>query len=124
MSKIEKQIKIGYQKYDIDIWPETFATTEEAVGEFFNNDRKIGLRGDYVETLHGANTLLHEVMHGIVYQYGMVETMEKFNKEEKIVNTMANGIMQVFVDNPWFMDYIKQQIDKELELAKKQEQHK
>ena len=59
MSKIEKQIKIGYQKYDIDIWPETFATTEEAVGEFFNNDRKIGLRGDYVETLHGANTLLH-----------------------------------------------------------------
>jgi len=34
-------------------------------------------------------------------------------KEEKIVNTMANGIMQVFVDNPWFMDYIKEQIDKE-----------
>ena len=113
MSKIEKQIKIGYQKYDIDIWPESFATTEEAVGEFFNNDRKIGLRGDYVETLHGDNTLLHEVMHGIVYQYGMVETMEKFSKEEKIVNTMANGIMQVFVDNPWFMDYIKEQIDKE-----------
>ena len=50
MSKIEKQIKIGYQKYDIDIWPESFATTEEAVGEFFNNDRKIGLRGDYVDT--------------------------------------------------------------------------
>ena len=113
MSKIKKHIKIGYQKYAIDIWPETFATTEEAVGEFFNNDRKIGLRGDYVETLHGDNTLLHEVMHGIVYQYGMVETMEKFSKEEKIVNTMANGIMQVFVDNPWFMDYIKQQIDKE-----------
>ena len=113
MSKIKKDIKIGYQKYAIDIWPETFATTEEAVGEFFNNDRKIGLRGDYIETLHGANTLLHEVMHGIVYQYGMVETMEKFSKEEKIVNTMANGIMQVFVDNPWFMDYIKQQIDKE-----------
>ena len=113
MSKIEKEIKIGYQKYGIDIWPDSFATTEEAVGEFFNNDRKIGLRGNYVETLHGANTLLHEVMHGIVYQYGMCETMEKFNKEEKIVNTMANGIMQVFVDNPWFIDYIKEQIDKE-----------
>tara|TARA_B100000214_G_scaffold365615_1_gene333579 strand:- start:765 stop:1133 length:369 start_codon:yes stop_codon:yes gene_type:complete len=113
MSKIEKQIKIGYQKYDIDIWPETFATTEEAVGEFFNNDRKIGLRGDYVETLHGANTLLHEIMHGIVYQYGMVQTMEKFDKEEKIVNTLTNGIMNVFVDNPWLMDYIKEQIDKE-----------
>ena len=44
MSKIEKQIKIGYQKYDIDIWAETFATTEEAVGEFFNNYRTYFLR--------------------------------------------------------------------------------
>jgi len=113
MSKLQNQIKIGYQKYDIDIWPESFATTEEAVGEFFNNERKIGLRGDYVETLHGTNTLLHEVIHGIVYQYGMVQTMEKFDKEEKIVNTLTNGIMNVFVDNPWLMDYIKEQIDKE-----------
>ena len=79
---------------------ETFATTEEAVGEFFNNDRKIGLRGDYVETLHGQY-LTSRSYARIVYQYGMVETMEKFNKEEKIVNTMANGIMQVFVDNPY-----------------------
>ena len=110
---LKDKIKIGYQQYTLDVWPESFATTEEAVGEFFANERKIGIRGDYVDSLHGANTLLHEVMHGIVYQYGMVDTMEKFNKEEKIVNTMTNGIMQVFVDNPWFIDYIKKQIDKE-----------
>ena len=110
---LKDKIKIGYQQYELDVWPSSFATTEEAVGEFFCNERKIGIRGDYVDSLHGANTLLHEVMHGIVYQYGMVDTMEKFNKEEKIVNTMTNGIMQVFVDNPWFIDYIKKQIDKE-----------
>ena len=113
MSLIKDKIKIGYQQYELDVWPSSFATTEEAVGEFFANERKIGIRGDYVDSLHGANTLLHEVMHGVAYQYGMVETLEKFNKEEKIVNTMTNGIMQVFVDNPWFMDYIKEQIDKE-----------
>jgi hypothetical protein len=43
----------------------------------------------------------------------MVQTMEKFDKEEKIVNTLTNGIMNVFVDNPWLMEYIKEQIDKE-----------
>jgi len=43
----------------------------------------------------------------------MVDTMEKFNKEEKIVNTLTNGLMNVFVDNPWLMEYIKEQIDKE-----------
>ena len=45
---------------------------------------------------------------------------KKFSKEEKIVNTMANGIMQVFVDNPWFMDYIKEQIDKEFGTSNSQ----
>ena len=37
----------------------------------------------------------------------------KFDKEEKIVNTLTNGLMNVFVDNPWLMEYIKEQIDKE-----------
>ena len=41
------------------------------------------------------------------------ETMDKFDKEEKIVNTLTNGLMNVFVDNPWLMEYIKEQIDKE-----------
>ena len=68
---------------------------------------------DNVFFLLNTNTLLHEVMHGIVYQYGMVQTMDKFDKEEKIVNTLTNGLMNVFVDNPWLMEYIKEQIDKE-----------
>ena len=31
-------------------------------------------------------------------------------KEEKIVNTFANGLMTVFVDNPWLLDYFKDKV--------------
>ena len=53
----------------------------------FANERKIGIREDYIDSLHGVNTLFHEVLHGIAYQYGMIDTLDKFNKEEKVVNT-------------------------------------
>ena len=53
-------------------------------------------------------------MHGIAYQYGMLKSLEKINDgEEKVVNTMTNGLMTVFVDNPWLLDYLKETITKE-----------
>ena len=110
---LPNSIKIGYINYQFDFWPDSFASTEKAQGEFFEEAGKIGLKESAIPSIQGVNTLLHEILHGIVYQYGMVQTMEKFDKEEKIVNTLTNGIMNVFVDNPWLMDYIKEQIDKE-----------
>ena len=54
------------------------------------------------------NTVLHEIMHGIIYQYGLVETLGE--KEEVTVNTITNGLTTVFKDNPWLVDYIKKHI--------------
>lgn len=41
---IPNSIKIGYIDYQFDFWPETFASTEEAQGEFFPTAQKIGLK--------------------------------------------------------------------------------
>lgn len=107
MTNIKKQehIKIGYQNYQLDFWPESFASAEQAEGEFFAKEHKIGIRDKDLHTSHGANTVLHEVLHGVVYQYGLIDTL--LNNEERIVNTISNGLMSVFVDNPWFLDYLK-----------------
>ena len=102
---IPDHIKIGYVNYHFDFWPDTFATTEDAQGEFFATSAKIGLKTSALETVHGTNTLLHEILHAIFYQYGLCEDVG--DKEEKIVNTTANGLSSVFVDNPWLIDYIK-----------------
>jgi hypothetical protein len=79
-NKLPKSIKIGYVDYDFEIWPDKFASTEKAQGEFFEEDDKIGLKG-------------------------MAEDLKDI--EEKVVNTTANALSAVFNDNPWLVDYIK-----------------
>ena len=102
---LPNSIKIGYVNYQFDFWPDTFATTEDAQGEFFAVAGKIGLKEASIPSIHGVNTLMHEILHGIIYQYGIVEVLG--DKEEHIVNTISNGLTTVFVDNPWLTDYIK-----------------
>ena len=101
---IPDHIKIGYVNYQFDFWPDTFSTTEEAQGEFFQLAGKIGLKESTIPSVHGVNTLLHEILHGIVYQYGLVETLG--DREEQTVNTISNGLTAVLVDNPWLVDYM------------------
>lgn len=96
-------VKIGYSQYAFDFWPDTFATTEEAQGEFFQVAHKIGLKESTIPSVAGVNTMLHEILHGIIYQWAL----ELGDKEEHTVNTISNGLTTVFVDNPWLVDYIK-----------------
>jgi len=105
---LPESVKIGYVDYQFDFWPDTFASTEEAQGEFFQSAGKIGLKESTLDSIHGVNTVLHEIMHGIIYQYGLVETLGE--KEEVTVNTITNGLTTVFKDNPWLVDYIKKHI--------------
>ena len=101
---IPNSVKIGYVNYEFDFWPDTFASTEEAQGEFFQSQGKIGLKSSTLDSIHGVNTVLHEIMHGIVYQYGLVEHLG--DKEEVTVNKITNGLTTIVVDKPWFIDYI------------------
>ena len=50
---------------------------------------------------------MHEILHAIVFQWG-IELDEK--EEEKICNTLANGLTTVCVDNPWLLPYIQKQL--------------
>ena len=99
---LPKTIKIGYTDYELEIWPDTFASTEKAQGEFFEEDEKLSSRG--------VNTLIHEILHALIYQYGLAEDVKDI--EEKVVNTTANGLSAVFKDNPWLIDYIKEYGDR------------
>ena len=100
---IPNSVKIGYIDYNFDFWPDSFASTEEAQGEFFSQAQKIGLKESTIPSRFGVNTVIHEILHGIVYQYGL----DPIDNEEKIVNTLSNGLTTVFVDNPWLINYIK-----------------
>ena len=51
--------------------------------------------------------MIHEIFHAIVFQWG-IELDDK--EEEKICNTLANGLTTVYVDNPWLLPYIQKQL--------------
>ena len=59
------------------------------------------------DSVSHVNTLVHEILHAIVFQWG-IELDEK--EEEKICNTLANGLTTVCVDNPWLLSYIQKQL--------------
>ena len=103
---IPDKIKVGYREYKLEEWKQTVASANEAQGQFFSKEGVIG----YVATEKGvshANTILHEIMHAIIYQWN-IELDEKV--EELVVNGLSNGLTTVLVDNPKLMDYLKEKI--------------
>ena len=103
---IPDKIKIGYRDYKLEEWKQTVATANEAHGQFFSKEGIIGYTTDEKGVSH-ANTLIHECLHAIIYQWNM-DLEEKV--EESVVNGLANGLTTIFVDNPKLMDYFKEKI--------------
>ena len=104
--KIPQSIKIGYRNYKLEKWKQTVANANEAHGQFFAKEGVIGDTDEEQGVSH-ANTLLHEILHAIVYQWN-IELGDK--EEEQLVNGLTNGLTTVFVDNPELLDYFKTKI--------------
>ena len=103
---IPEKIKVGYRNYKLEEWKQTVASANEAQGQFFSKEGVIGYTADEKGVSH-ANTLIHEILHAIVYQWNM-ELDEK--TEDHIVNGITNGLTTVLVDNPKLIDYLKEKI--------------
>ena len=105
----ETTIKIGYTKYEIQVWDKMTATSNEAYGEFFERQMAIGIDTNQ-NGIQLVNTFLHEIMHGVIYQYGMKLDGDADQREETLVNVITNGMTSVYVDNPWLLPWIQQQL--------------
>ena len=101
-----EKIKVGYREYKLEKWKQTVANANDAHGQFFAKEGIIGYTEEEKGISH-ANTLLHEILHAIVYQWNM-ELDEK--TEEHVVNGITNGLTTVLVDNPKLIDYLKEKI--------------
>ena len=107
--KLEKTVKIGYQDITIERDTTTFQKQTDAYGEYEHRKNQITIQSG-LTPLDEANTLLHEILHGIAYINSLTQTGEPLdteNKEEMVVNTMTNGLAQVFRDNQWLLPSFK-----------------
>ena len=101
-----KNIKIGYREYKIKNLDSIVSRCNEINGQFLASDGVIALSSTEDNISH-ANTLIHEILHAIIYQWG-IDLDDK--EEEKICNTIANGLTTVFVDNPSLLSYIQKNL--------------
>ena len=101
-----EKIKIGYRDYKLEEWKQTVASANDAHGQFFAKEGIIGYTVEEKGVSH-ANTIIHECLHAIIYQWNM-DLEEKV--EELVVSGLANGLTTIFVDNPELMDYLKNKI--------------
>ena len=101
-----KNIKIGYRDYKIKNLDSIVSRCNEINGQFLASDGVIALSSTEDSISH-ANTLIHEVLHAIIYQWG-IDLDDK--EEEKICNTIANGLTTVFVDNPSLLSYLQKNL--------------
>ena len=58
-------------------------------------------------------TLIHEILHAIVYYYGLTQSGQPLDsdaKEEIVVNNIANGLTAALKDNPFLLKELTQRL--------------
>jgi hypothetical protein len=102
--KLPSKIKIGYAEFKVrHIARKSEKTVDMGEMEFVPN-HVIRLFGKQ-ENSELANSLFHEILHGINYVFDV--PFKNVKEEEKYVRHTTNGMMTVFKDNPELLDLLK-----------------
>ena len=92
------RVRIGYVDYDI-----VPNTNKKLDGQFIHTDKQITI-SENLNPADKLNTIIHEILHGIWFHWGLGEQIEKPKKaEEMVVTALANGLTNVIRDNPQFL---------------------
>ena len=109
---MEKKIKVGYQDIVIERETSTFQKQTDCYGEYEHRKNQITIQNG-LGPLDEANTLLHEILHAVVYINSLTQSgqpLDTENKEELVINTITNGLAQVLRDNKWLLPYFKEKL--------------
>lgn len=94
------KINISGMEYEVILSEEPiFSRTSRAYGHIDFDNKQILIDKSLRDSQGHMQTLLHEIVHGIVYDR---ELDFKVDSEETIVDQLANGIYQVLKDNELF----------------------
>lgn len=102
--KLPKEIKIGYATFKLR---HVARKSEKPIdmGEMeYQPNHVIRLFGKQ-EDSELANSLAHEIIHGINYIFDI--PFKNAKEEEKFVRRFTNGLITVFKDNPKLLDFLK-----------------
>ena len=113
---LPKSVKIGYRDIEIEYVSPDFKTDNltDCYGEYRAREGKILVQHNLCGQ-EMANVVLHECLHAIAYGSGLNQAngpLKEDDGEELVVNQMTNYLIGMFRDNDWFLDFIKNNINK------------
>lgn len=100
---LPKSVRIGYLNYKV-----CECDQDELEGDFQCGSQRLRVRTKDRSKAFAANTLIHEIVHGVFFHEGLknLDGMTH-EREEMLVNCMANGLTQVIKDNPKLIKYLQ-----------------
>jgi len=109
------KVKVGFADIKIDRVTASFTKNNaDCWGQYLSRENRIEIQKE-VDGIDYANTLLHEIMHAIVYLSSLNAdggALKEDDNEEQVTNTLTNWLMGVFRDNPKLLDIIKREVTK------------
>ena len=109
------KIKVGYADIKIERVLASFTKNNaDCWGQYLSRESKIEIQKE-AQGIDYANTLLHEIIHAIVYLSSLNAdggALKEDDHEEQVTNTITNWLMCVFRDNPQVLDIIKKEVTK------------
>ena len=102
-ASIPRSVKVGYRIYSIEVFEAMGARSQ--LGEHLPWAHQIKIYKDQPAS-EAANTLVHEIMHACYDIFGV----RTGDKEERLVETVANAISTVWIDSPEVMEWIGQRL--------------
>lgn len=99
-----KSVRIGYRTYQVQLVKRV--DKDDSYGSCSTHSGIIKIR-EKQNSEEKANTIIHEVLHGIWHDkvIGLSDSTE-----EKIVTALSNGLISLMRDNPKFMAEIQRMV--------------
>ena len=111
-----KKLRVGFQDLTIKIESPDFKKDNltDCYGQYLQRENAIQINAG-LETHDLLNTVIHEIFHSCVYVSGLTQKdnpLADDEKEETVVNNLANTFHVVIRDNPWLLKFMQEAVNK------------
>lgn len=93
-----KTIRIGGVDFEVRSNPE-LSIAADACGRICVNVSRVEIEPSMSQQ-HQAQTILHEIVHGIIRTSRLGDVLQNSDDEDRFVDGLAYGLLQVIRDNP------------------------
>lgn len=114
---IPLKLRISTAIYNVLLKKDVRLHTKECYGVTDTHLKTISLTTKYPD-YPMVEIFLHEILHALFKEYMLLGSITG-EEEESVVTALAKGLINLFIDNPMVLEYIKNRLDEQKAELKK-----